>query len=133
MLGVVPSTVWATPRAEDLFLTWTFLVSQASQAQRFGKLHGALYLCSEEKLNVLKQFEGFCCCLFCSLRVTLLALNSMEMVFPLLLGAEIKGVRASKPGYGLNFSFTVLQCCSWAGCGDRLNLSIPEAKAGGSL
>lgn len=133
MLGVVSHTVWATPRAEDLFLTWTFLVSQASQAQRFGKLHVELYLCSEKKLNLLKQFEGFCCCLFCSHRVTLLALNSMEMDLPMPQGAEIKGVRASKPGHGLNFSFAVLQCCSWAGSGDRLNLSIPEAKAGGSL
>lgn len=39
-----------------------FLVSQASQAQRFGKLHVALYLCSEKKLNLLKQFEVFVVC-----------------------------------------------------------------------
>ena len=57
----------------------------------------------------------------------------MEMDLPMPQGAETKGVRASKPGHGLNFSFAVLQCCSWAGSGDRLNLSIPEAKAGGSL
>lgn len=74
MLGVVSSAVWATPRAEDLFLTWTFLVSQASQAQRFGKLHVELYLCSEKKLNLLKQFEGFCC-LFCSHQCNLTGLE----------------------------------------------------------
>lgn len=121
------------PQGQRTYFSLGLSLSVRLHRHRDLEAHGALYLCSEEKLNVLKQFEGFCCCLFCSLRVTLLALNSMEMVLPLLLGAEIKGVRASKPGYGLNFSLTVLQCCSWAGCGDRLNLSIPEAKAGGSL
>lgn len=43
----------------------------------------------------MKQFEGFCCCLFCSHRVTLLALNFMEMDLPLPQSAEIQCVPAS--------------------------------------
>lgn len=93
-LGVVSSTVWVAPRAEDLFLTWTFLVSQASQAETWEVTCSAL-LTFRKKNKLLKQFEVFCCCLFCSHRVTPLALNSLEMDLPLPQSTEIKGVHAS--------------------------------------
>lgn len=43
-VGVVSRTVWAAPRAEDLLLTWTLLVSQASQAETWKVTCSALLM-----------------------------------------------------------------------------------------
>lgn len=59
MLGVVSSTVWATPRAEDLFLTWTFSCQSGFTGTEIWKVTCSTLLMFRKKLNLLKQFEVF--------------------------------------------------------------------------